>query len=145
MNISFGWATTSIGAVITSAASIAIETIRTLMTLSFHSRSMGEWPEPRLLLRDLPEPRQAARLDDQEEDDQSAEHHQLDLLLERHREPEPHGVRHIREDDRHQHDERGAEERAEDAPEPADDHHEQHEKRDADVERERLGAGGIEE
>src|SRR3989454_2275171 len=145
MNISFGWATTSIGAVITSAASIAIETIRTLMTLSFHSRSMGEWPESQLLLRDLPEPGQAVRLDDQEEEDQSAEDHQLDLLLERNRKPEPDRVRRVAQDDRNEHDERGAEEGAQDAAPAADDHHEQDEERDADVERQGLGAAEIEE
>src|SRR5437870_10163437 len=145
MNISFGWATTSIGAVITSAASIAIETIRTLMTLSFHSRSMGEWPEPQLLLRDLPEPGQAARLDDQEEDDQSAEDHQLDLLLERDGQSESDRMRRVTQDDRDQHDERGAEEGPHDAAQAADDHHEQDEERDADVERQRLGAAEIEE
>src|SRR4029450_12018851 len=132
MNSSFGWAAASIGVVSTSAVRTAIHILRILMTLSFCLRSVGKRPQPQLLLRDLPEARQAARLDDQKEEDQSTEHHQLDLLLERHRKPEPHGVRGVREDDRDQDDEPRAEERAEDAAEPPDDHHEQHQKRDAD-------------
>jgi len=41
--------------------------------------SMRERPQPQLFLRDLPDPREAVRLDDQEEDDQAAEDHQLDV------------------------------------------------------------------
>src|SRR3546814_12099450 len=39
--------------------------------------SVGERPQPELLLGDLPEPRQAVRLDEKEEDDQGAEHHEF--------------------------------------------------------------------
>src|SRR5215831_20549833 len=114
MKISLGWAAAPIGAASTSAAKAAVQIVRILMTLSF--RSMGKRPQSELLLRDLPEPGQAARLDDQEKDDQSAEHHQLDLLLQCDGQPEPDRVRRVREHDRHQHDEGGAEERAQDAP-----------------------------
>src|SRR5271165_7065126 len=43
------------------------------------SASMRERPEPQLLLADRPQPRQAVRLDDQEEDDQRAEDHRLQI------------------------------------------------------------------
>src|SRR6266478_603047 len=119
MNSSLGWPAASIGALTTSAASSAIQILRSLMTLSFCRRSVGKRPEPQLLFRDLPEPRQPARLDDQKEDDQSAKHHQLELLLERHRKPEPDGVGRVAQNDRDQHDERRAEERAQDAAEAA--------------------------
>src|SRR5512139_3682359 len=39
--------------------------------------SVRERPQPQLLLADRPQPRQAVRLDDQEEDDQRAEDHEL--------------------------------------------------------------------
>src|SRR5947209_3894161 len=144
MNSSLDWAAAGIGAVSTSAASTAIHIVRTLMTLSFCPRSVGKRPEPQLLFGDLPEPRQPARLDDEKDDDQAAEHHQLDLLLERYRKPEPERVGRVAEDDRDQDDERRAEERAQDAAEAADDHHEEHEKRDADVEGQGLGAAEVE-
>ena len=51
--------------------------------------SVRERPQPELLLGDLPEPREPVRLDDQEEDDEPAEDHQLDLLQQRHRRPAP--------------------------------------------------------
>src|ERR671930_1182390 len=47
------------------------------------SPSMRERPQPQLLLGDLPQPGQAAGLDDQKKDDEPAEGHQLDLFLER--------------------------------------------------------------
>src|SRR6266852_4276611 len=102
MNTSLGWAAASIGAAITSAASAAIQILPTLMTLSLRLRSVGKRPESQLLFRDLPEPRQPSRLDDQEENDQSAEDHQLDLLLEGDREPEPDGMGRVAQDDRDQ-------------------------------------------
>ena len=51
----------------------------------------------------------------------------------------------VGQEDRHQHDEGGAEERAEHAAQPADDDHEEHEERQVDVERQRLGAAEVEE
>src|SRR6185437_8473422 len=39
--------------------------------------SMGERPQPQLLLADLPQPRESVRLDDQEEDDEPPEYHQF--------------------------------------------------------------------
>src|SRR5437762_2387638 len=41
--------------------------------------SMRERPQPKLFLSDLPEARESMRLDDQEEDDKSAEHHELEI------------------------------------------------------------------
>src|SRR5271165_1475083 len=43
------------------------------------SASMRERPEPQLLLADRPKSRQTVRLDDQEEDDQRAEDHRLQI------------------------------------------------------------------
>src|SRR6266403_3934735 len=143
MNTSLDWAAASFGAASTSVATTAIQILRPFMTLSF--RSMGKRPQSQLLLRDLPEPRQPARLDDQEDDDQAAEDHQLDLLLEGDGQPEPDRVRRVAEEERHQHDEGGAEERAQDTAQAADDHHEEDEKRDADVERQGLRAPEVEE
>ena len=40
----------------------------------------GKRPHPQFLLRDLPQPREAVRLDDQEEDDQRADDHELQVL-----------------------------------------------------------------
>src|SRR5690348_7242159 len=42
-------------------------------------RSMRERPQPQLFLRNLPKSRQSMRLDDQEENDQRAERHQLEV------------------------------------------------------------------
>src|SRR5262245_48678027 len=113
-------------------AARATATRTTSMVLSFIGPSglVRKRPQAQLLLGDLPEPREAVRLDDQEEDDEAAEHHELDLLLQRHRHVEADGVGRIGEEDRHHHDEGGAEEGAEDAPQPADDDHEQHEERE---------------
>src|SRR5690242_20165775 len=44
------------------------------------ARSVWEWPHPEFLLADLPQPRQPVRLDHQEEDDQGADDHELQLL-----------------------------------------------------------------
>ena len=41
--------------------------------------SMWERPQTELLLRNLPQPREAVGLDDQEKDDQAAEHDQLEV------------------------------------------------------------------
>src|SRR5215470_5176425 len=43
------------------------------------ARSVRKWPHPQLLLADLPQAGKAARLDCQEEDDQGADHYQLDV------------------------------------------------------------------
>src|SRR5215510_3325287 len=132
---------------VSGPAASATATRTTSIVLSFMnpSRLVRKRPKTKLFLRDLPEPREAVRLRDQEEDDETAEDHQLDLLLQGHRQSEAHGVRHIREEDRHHHDEGGAEERPQDAPQAADDHHEQHEERQIDVEGERLRAAEVEE
>ena len=41
--------------------------------------SMRERPQPQLLLADLPQPGEAVRLDDQEENDEPAEYHELEV------------------------------------------------------------------
>src|SRR5574340_682690 len=111
---------------------------------------MGKRPQPQLLLADLPQPRESVRLDDQEEDDEPPEHHQLEIRRQRPRH------RHVKrrlqdsvqplrrhvEADRHQHDERGPEKRAEDAAHAPDDHHEQDPERE--IEREAFGLDGAE-
>src|SRR5207248_693116 len=93
-----------------------------------------ERPEAQLLLGDLPKTREAARLDDEEEDDEPAEDHVLevgqDIDRDGNAEPQAGAI----EEQRHQCDERGAEERAEDAAETADDHHEEDLERAVDVE-----------
>src|SRR5439155_10404201 len=105
---------------------------------------VGKRPEPQLLFGYLPEPRQSVRLDDQKEDDETAEHHQLELLLQGDRQAQAHGLRRVREEDRHQYDEGGAEEGSEDRAEAADDHHEQDEEGQRDVEGQRLGTAEVE-
>src|SRR5688572_19663433 len=42
--------------------------------------SVRKRPHPEFLLADLPQPREAVRLDDQEENDQHADHHELEML-----------------------------------------------------------------
>src|SRR6185369_8199198 len=89
------------------------------------SLSMRERPQARLLLADRPQPREAARLDDEEEDDQRAEDHGFDVRDGRGRDGDAQPPGQLVEEDRQQGDERRAEEAAEDRPQPADDHHEQ--------------------
>src|SRR3546814_9780752 len=67
------------------------------------------------------------------------------MLLRRDVQLEPDHPRGVREQDGQEHDEAGAEERAENAAEAADDDHEQHEERNVDVEGEGLRAAEIEE
>src|SRR5262245_39233530 len=86
---SLDWAAARVGAAMTSAVNAASHIFRTFIVFSFRQRLVRKRPQPELLFRDLPEPRQPARLDDQKEDDQSAEDHQLDLLLQGHRQREP--------------------------------------------------------
>src|SRR5258708_21863144 len=82
-------------------------------------------PQPELLLADLPEPRQPPRLDDQEEDDEAAEDHGLQVAHGVDGDLEAEHARRVVEEDRQQHDEAGAEERAQYAAQPADDNHEE--------------------
>src|SRR4029453_11533006 len=79
----------------------------TIQALSFMGPSglMRKRPQAELLLGDLPEPREAVRLHDQEEEDEAAEDHHLDLLHERHRQVDPQRVRRVGEEDGHHHDE----------------------------------------
>src|SRR3546814_1512676 len=73
----------------------------------------------------MPEPRQAVRLDDKEEDDQGAEHHEFQVRDDLDGDLQPEQGWHVAQQDRQQHDEGGAEEGAEDRAETADDDHEQ--------------------
>src|SRR5712692_5689327 len=90
---------------------------------------MWEGPQAQLFLGDLPEPRQAQGLDDEEKDDQPAEDDELEVGHYGMRDLDAEGVldrpgRQV-EEDRQQRDESGAEEAAEDRAHAADDHHEQ--------------------
>ena len=111
-----------------------------LVLIVLGSVSVRERPEAELLLSDLPEPREAVRLDDQEEDDQRAEDDQLEVGR-RGSGSRVAGksacVDHVQED-RQQHDEGGAEERAEDAAQAADDDDEQDLERAGQIEGLRL-------
>src|SRR6266496_5877712 len=42
--------------------------------------SVRERPHPEFLLANLPQPREAVRLDDQEENDEDTDHHELEML-----------------------------------------------------------------
>src|SRR5438045_2362401 len=114
MKMSLGCAAAIIADAGTIRTSNAMAKARTFMTISFRGPSVRERPQAQLFLRDLPEPRQPARLDDEEDDDEATEHHQLDLLLQRHRQTDPEQVRHVGQEDRQEHDERRPQERAED-------------------------------
>src|SRR5437763_16306527 len=98
---------------------------------------MRERPEPQLLLADRPKARQAVRLDDQEKDDKRAEDHRLQIGHQIDRNLTPGEALRVVEKNRQEHDESGAEERAEDAAESADDDHKQDLERAVDFE----GAG----
>src|ERR671918_221698 len=118
MNIVPPWASTAParGPATRAAMRPPIKNARSVIVPSL--RSVGERPQAELLLHDLPQPRQSAWLHDEEEDDEPAEDHELELFLgiRPHGEPEP--VRRVGQEDRRQHDEGGAEERAEHAPHP---------------------------
>src|SRR5216684_8357199 len=102
MNISLGCAhaAASRGPATSAVASAPIRTDLSFMLPP--PLLVGERPETQLLFRNLPEPRQSTRFNDQEEDDEAAEDHQLELFLERHRQREPDQVRRVGEEDRHQ-------------------------------------------
>src|SRR5204863_8375385 len=101
--------------------------------------------EPNLLLAGRPKSSKAMGFDDQQPADQGPcdnedqERHGLD------RDRDADGVRYLIEQDRQHQDEGGAEERAEDRAEPADDDHEQDLERTVDVEGERLPGAEIDE
>src|SRR5438105_7885284 len=100
------------GPAASTRASTATMTVLTLIGCLL-CLSVRKRPQAQLLLADLPEAREPVRLHDQEEEDEPAEHHQLDLFLQRDRQQEPHRVGRVGEEDRDEHDEGGAEERAE--------------------------------
>src|SRR3712207_7931869 len=92
---------------------------------SFDPPSVGERPHPELLFADLPEPREAVRLDDQEEDDESANDHEAQVLyggrMDGDAERPEQGRQDKAQPDRHDVDEGSAEKGADQASEPADD------------------------
>src|SRR5262245_66338897 len=90
------------------------------------SFSVAERPEPQPFLGQLPEPREAERLEDQEHDDENAE----DDLLERGCDGgvdrlAEHRVKSDVQEHRHQQDEARAQEGTHDGAEPDDNDHEQ--------------------
>src|SRR5262245_17710796 len=119
MKISLACANTvpAIGQAMSAAISTGINHFLLFM-LSSSQLSMRKRPQAKLFLRDLPQSREPVRLHDQEEDDERAEDHQLELFLQRHRQLEADRVGHVGEEDRHEQDEAGAEERAQHAAQP---------------------------
>ena len=100
--------------------------------------SMRKRPEPHLVLCDLPQSGEPVRFDDQEEHDQGAEDHQLDVRKDGVRDFDAEQVRDAAEqqaeEDRQQDDERRAEEGAEDRAHAAEDDHKENAKRQVEVE-----------
>src|SRR5262245_4355093 len=90
--------------------------------------SIRKRPHPQFLLPDLPKPCQASRFGNQEENDQSTNDHESQVLncrgIKRHAEE----LRGKAQDDRQSPDEGSAEERAHQAAQSADDDHKQDEK-----------------
>src|SRR6185436_18645138 len=123
-------------AIASAAAWVLIECLMLLPPLM--CGSVRKRPQPQLLLPDRPEPREAVRLDDEEEDDEGAENHDFDVRDhrggQRHAQPRRQLVQHQRQDD----DEGCAQERSEDRAETADDHHEEQLERAVHVEGERF-------
>src|ERR1700759_3263398 len=107
--------------------------------------SIREWPDPHLLLADLPKTREPARFDDQEQDDQSAHSHE-GQMLDRGRQYLPAecgpGAAH---EDRQPVNQCRSEEGADKTSEPANNDHEQDEERLVDAEHGWLGAAVPEE
>src|SRR4051794_1064302 len=85
--------------------------------------SIGERPDQELLLADLPEPREAARFDDQEKNDERAYDDEAKMLdgvsADRNAERRKDCRQHDSENDGHDEDERRAEERADEAAQPS--------------------------
>src|SRR5262245_51201337 len=117
MNTSFDWP--SAAGTSGPAASAAIRSPITYRPMSIALLRWGAWgsvrkrPQPQLLLRDLPEPREPVRLDDEEEHDQRAEDHELELLGQRDRQLDAHRVRRVGQEYGQQQDEGRAQERPE--------------------------------
>src|SRR6202162_4471803 len=109
--------------------------------------SVGERPEPQLLLGNLPQARKAQRLDDEEKDDERAEQDQgqvgdqpcgkgeAERALDR-------GSRKVHED-RQEHDEGRAEERSQDAADAADDDNKENPKGKFELESRRFDRAQI--
>src|SRR5438445_4858421 len=100
--------------------------------------SVGEWPEPKVVLQRLPEPGEPERLDDEKEEDQAAEDHELGVRADFRRHEAAgdtaDGDHRVADRDGQQHDEGGAEVRAEEGAHAADDDHAE----DPDRDRERV-------
>src|SRR5580700_3951520 len=99
-----------------------------------YAPSIRKGPHAQLLLADLPQPRQPVRLKDEEYDDERADDHGGQVIDLRRRERKPQLRQHEPQDDRKNIDQRRAEVRPREAPEPADDHHEQNAEALTDVE-----------
>src|SRR6266550_4706410 len=121
MKISFDCAATSCTAPRAPATASASAAALVLMKRFMLSppcvrRLVRKRPHPQLLLPDRPETREAVRLDDEEEDDEGAEDHELEVRDHRGRQryPEPHRqlVQHQRQDDDERRAEEGAQDRA---------------------------------
>src|SRR5262249_1894015 len=86
-----------------------------------------------------PQARETVRLDDQEEDDEPAEYHQLEIrnraLGDAQAEVAVEKTDGDREQHRQQRDERAAEKRPQYRPDAPDDHHEQDAEREIEIER----------
>src|SRR5260370_28714453 len=119
-------------------AAAAIANAQNVTLMFMFPPSMREGPESQLFFRDLPEPGETFRFDDEKEDDQSSKDHDCQIRGEAGGQcmAEESGKQPI-EQDGQEHDERGAEEGAEDAGHPADDDHE--EDAEGEVEAETLG------
>src|SRR5260370_29648275 len=106
---------------------------------------IGEWPEPKVVLQRLPEPGEPERLDDEKEEDQAAEDHELGVRADVRRHEAAgetaDGDHRGADRDGQQHDEGGAEVRAEEGAHAADDDHA--EDPDRDWERVLLDVGRL--
>src|SRR5262247_1406282 len=138
----FDWAWDGVAVSKLPAASISavvIARISLMNALLFMRISVGERPDPEIAPDVPPQTVQSLRLDDQEEDDERAEHHETEvgdevqhgLLREK---DAAEGLHAVADDDRQQGHEDGPEDRAEYRAEPSDDDHRQVVDRDADLE-----------
>src|SRR5215467_2356791 len=99
-----------------------------------------ERPHPQFLLGNLPQPREASWFRDQEEHDQRADDHELDVLNCCRVNWDAKLRRKIAKRDRHNEDQGGAEKRAGQTPKSSNDNHEENEEAQIDIENRRLRA-----
>src|SRR5690606_15247119 len=101
-------------------------------------RLMREGPDPHLFLAYAPQSSQPVGLHDQEEDNQGAEHHVLDVRRGIHGQRQAEHMRDVGQQDGHQHHEGRAEEAADNGTQAANDDDEQQLQRTVQVEGQRL-------